>query len=57
VLGPAALILGFLGLNYRKQNPTAGGTAHAIVGIVLGSLVLLAHVAGVVLIIIAANTK
>lgn len=37
-LGPAALLLGILGLDYKKKNPTAGGTGHAIAGIVLGLL-------------------
>src|SRR5262245_51403513 len=44
-LGPAAMVLGVLGLKYRNQHPTAGGTGHAIAGIVLGTLVLLAHLA------------
>jgi hypothetical protein len=57
VLGPAALILGFLGLNYRKKHPTSGGTAHAIVGIVLGSLVLLGHLVALVVIVVLANKK
>lgn len=43
ILGPAALILGILGLRTVKRNPQAKGTGHAIVGIVLGSLVTLAH--------------
>jgi hypothetical protein len=50
-LGPAALVLGVLGLKYRKLNPTAGGTGHAIAGIVLGTLVLLGHLAGIALIV------
>ena len=57
VLGPGALVLGIMGLSYRKKNPTAGGTAHAIVGIVLGSLVLLAHLALVVWVVVLANMK
>jgi hypothetical protein len=43
VLGPGALVLGILGLSYRKKDETVGGMAHAIVGIVLGSLTTLAH--------------
>jgi hypothetical protein len=38
LLGPAAFILGILGLRYAKAHPTAKGTGHAIAGIVLGSL-------------------
>jgi len=44
VLAPVALVLGILGLRYKGKNPTAGGTAHAIVGIVIGTLVLLGYV-------------
>ena len=49
VLGPAALILGILGIRYRNKHPTAGGLGHAITGVVLGSLTTLANW-GVVLI-------
>ncbi|MBY0524094.1 MAG: DUF4190 domain-containing protein [Gemmataceae bacterium] len=37
-LGPAALILGILGLRYVGANPSAKGTGHAIAGIVLGAI-------------------
>ncbi len=43
LLGPAALILGILGLRYVKANPTAKGTGHAIAGVVLGSLTTLGN--------------
>lgn len=52
-LGPAALVLGILGLRHVRRNPQAHGTGHAITGIVLGSLELLGHVAVIVLIILA----
>jgi hypothetical protein len=42
-LGPAAFILGILGLRYVRAHPTAHGTGHAIVGIVLGGLTSLAN--------------
>jgi hypothetical protein len=42
-LGPAALILGILGVRYRKRHPTAGGMGHAISGIVMGILTSLAN--------------
>ncbi len=45
ILGPIAIILGILGLGYAKKHPEARGQVHAIVGIVLGSLVLAGHVA------------
>lgn len=45
VLAIVAIVLGVLGLKYVKRNPSAKGTGHAITGIVLGSLVLTAHIA------------
>ncbi len=45
-LGPAALVLGILGVRYVKANPTAKGTGHAIAGIVLGGLTTLAYWGG-----------
>jgi hypothetical protein len=59
-LAPVAVILGILGLRYAKAHPTAKGTGHAVVGIVLGSLSLVAHfgcIAFMVLGIIASNMK
>jgi hypothetical protein len=59
LLGPAAFILGILGVRYRNRNPTAGGLGHAISGIVMGSLTSLANwgvlIAAVIGMIIAAN--
>jgi hypothetical protein len=51
LLGPAAVILGFLGLRRKKSNPQAKGTAHAITGIVLGSLTFIANIAGIILMV------
>lgn len=50
VLALGALPLGIVGLRKARANPGAHGTGHAIVAIVLGSIVLLAHLAVVVLI-------
>jgi hypothetical protein len=44
ILAVVAIVLGVLGLKYAKAHPTARGQAHAIVGIVLGTLVILGHV-------------
>jgi hypothetical protein len=52
LLGPAAFVLGILGLRYGGKHPTAGGKGHAIAGIVLGTLVLLGHLAFVVFIFV-----
>jgi hypothetical protein len=40
-LGPAALILGIMGLRYSGRHPEARGAGHAITGIVLGALTAL----------------
>ena len=45
VLGPVAIVLGVLGIRARNRNPAVHGLAHAWVAIVLGSLVLLGHIA------------
>lgn len=45
ILGPAAIVMGIMGLKYNKANPHTKGVAHAYVAIVLGSLELLAHLA------------
>ena len=47
ILGPVALILGFMGLAHANKMPESKGKAHAIVGIVLGGLVILGHIIGV----------
>jgi hypothetical protein len=52
ILSVIAIVLGFMGLSYVKKHPTAHGTAHAIVGLVLGFLVLLGHLAVLALILI-----
>lgn len=51
-LGVVALILGVLGLRARNANPIIKGSAHAWIGIVLGTLTTLAFLALVVVIII-----
>jgi hypothetical protein len=43
LLGPAALVVGILGIRYRNKHPTAGGLGHAIAGVALGSLTTLAN--------------
>lgn len=53
LLGPAALVLGILGLRYVRANPTAKGTGHAIAGIVLGGLTTLGNWGVVVLLLVA----
>src|SRR6516165_3866655 len=45
ILGLFAVVLGILGLGYVRRHPEAKGTGHAIVGIVLGGLVVLGHLA------------
>jgi hypothetical protein len=53
-LGPAALVLGILGL--RNVERSGVGKGHAITGIVIGSLVTLENIAAIVLLIIYGST-
>jgi Domain of unknown function (DUF4190) len=53
-LAIAAVILGTLGLRYVKAHPTAKGTAHAIVGIVLGSISVLYHFSCIAFMVVGA---
>jgi hypothetical protein len=57
VLGPVAIVLGILGLKFVKKHETAGGTAHAIVALVLGSLTTLGHLVGILLLVLGARMK
>lgn len=54
VLGPAAIVLGILGLGKRKAMPQSRGTAHAWTGIILGGLSTAGHLAVLVLIFLNA---
>jgi hypothetical protein len=56
ILGPIAVVLGIMGLNYAKRHPRASGQAHAIVGIVLGGLTALGNIGAVIAIAVAAAT-
>lgn len=40
-LGIAAVVLGILGLSKKKKQPQVKGTAHAMVGIILGGITTL----------------
>jgi hypothetical protein len=53
ILGPLAIFFGFKGLKVRRENPAVHGTAHCWVAIILGGLVTLAHLAGIVAIIVS----
>jgi hypothetical protein len=55
LLGPIAAILGVLGLRAIRENSSLPGKAHAWVGIVLGTLVFLAH--SILLVLILMNAK
>lgn len=52
ILGPLALIFGIVGVRNKSRHPERGGTAHAIVGIVLGTLATLANWIVAILILI-----
>lgn len=47
VLSIPAVILGVMGLNARKANPAIKGSVHAWIGICLGGLCTLGHIAGI----------
>lgn len=49
-----AVPLGVIGLRKRKQHPHLKGTAHAWVGIIIGGLSLLGHLAIIALMILGA---
>jgi hypothetical protein len=53
VLGPLALIFGILGVRFANANPTARGKGHAIAGIVLGILTILAYWVAPIVFVIA----
>jgi hypothetical protein len=57
LLGPAALILGILGIRYVNRHSTAKGTGHAITGVVLGSLTTLGNWGFVGFLVISAATS
>ncbi len=52
--GIASIILGFMGLNRRKQNPVIKGSVHAWIGIVLGGLSLTCWSGVIVMMIVGA---
>ncbi|HVK18076.1 MAG TPA: DUF4190 domain-containing protein [Fimbriiglobus sp.] len=52
ILGPIAVVLGIMGLNYAKKHPKASGKAHAIVGIVLGGLTALGNIGAVIALVV-----
>ncbi len=51
-LGIVAVVMGIMGLNYAGKHPTAKGQAHAWVGIILGGLIFLAHLAVIIILIV-----
>lgn len=53
-LGLAAFVLGILGLRFRRTHPTAGGSVHAWIGIVLGGLFGFGYLALILLAVFAA---
>ena len=49
VLGPAAFVLGILGLRRVQADPRIKGTGHAVAGVVLGALTFVGNLLWVVL--------
>jgi len=54
-LGLAAVVLGILGLRFRRQNPTAGGAVHAWIGIILGGVCGFGYLGLTIFAVIIAN--
>jgi WD40 repeat protein len=52
LLGPAAFVLGILGLRFLKSHPGAHGTGHAIAGIIMGLLTSVGNWGGVIAILV-----
>lgn len=57
LLGPVALVLGFIGVRLVKSRPGSKGTAHAWVAILLGSIATLLNFAGIAALLIARWNK
>ncbi len=49
LLGPTAIVLGILGLRHATKHANAKGRVHAWVGIILGSLAIIGHIVGFVI--------
>lgn len=54
-LGLGSIVMGVIGLNHAGKRPEAKGKVHAWVGIVLGALVVIAHIVIGLLFIAAAS--
>ncbi len=57
IFGILPIVFGVQGLKYAKLHPEAKGQAHAIIGIVLGTLEVLTFLAVIVVIIVSIATK
>ncbi len=55
-LALASVPLGILGLKARSRQPAIHGAVHAWIGIVIGSIVLLVHIAVIVILVVAATS-
>jgi hypothetical protein len=54
ILGPLALLFGALGILYVRKNPTAKGTAHAVVGLILGAMTTVANYGCIAFVVLTA---
>ena len=54
-LGIAAIILGIKGLGVKQREPSRKGTAHALVGIILGTIVVIVHILVIVGMVLASK--
>ena len=56
ILGPLALIFGFIGLGRANKHPEAKGKGHSIAGIVCGGLTSLANIGGLIFLVVMIAT-
>lgn len=57
LLGPAAILLGFIGLRVAKRHPGTRGTSHSWGAMLLGILASLLNIGGIVALVIAKINK
>lgn len=57
ILGPLALIFGFMGLGRANKHPESKGKGHAIAGIVCGALTTLGNVGGIIYMVVMIATN
>lgn len=57
ILGPLAVIFGFVGLSKANKHPKAKGKGHSIAGIICGGITTLGHIALAVIMAVSAASR